>query len=1248
MHARLTHLRIRTNRWLRMVLLLSLSPVLISACGGGSSGGTGDSNPTVEVSSAVMLNQGLDGFLETGLPVSSQLSVTPVDSRNSIVEYSIVNPTVGGSAVSVDSDGHVRWTPAVADFNTTELVLKVTLRQGAAQTLRLPVMVRMAAPMFEATLVPEQSVYSDADGVVSLRAETIDGSPLSGKLTVVRFSNHEGALSYRATAENPMVRAVFLAFPTAQAMAGGLQTQAAPASSPGLMAEQTAELGMQPFAQFLRTADSSCSAPTTDPFSYLQITTRGNNDVASNRAFLTQCKRSIFNAVTSYTLATQTAELQRAIQVDATCNGKSVKCSKEGNPIILIHGFNPWKEVGGGGSDGTWGNFSSRLIGPGEASAEHDVFEFRWMTYMRFEEAAGQLALLANRVAAITGKKPIIVAHSFGGIVSHLALSGQGVIWQNGGWAAPTDISGTVKRLVTLGSPVGGISSTLDASETMNGTTHSFVRGRDIGDITISNCRAITCVQAGAFDLSDVRQVYNGLTMWANLPSTASAVEAQAAFERAYRIGDKSYLTTGESIMRLKTKPHDVPSSIVVGLSTEEKVFSTANVASMGDGLISVAGQMYPGDVFGATSLESIAKGSPEKMFHNTGGNQREYFYLPGAAHTSIQGATVDWEILEAYLGSADVTYCIDRLYEWKGCKNSTFSKHHLWTMNSTPYSGSGQVGLLRETVGAIPNTVKPWSSSFKVVSPCPFPQICLQSNGAVAILPVTIELRRKDTGMRVSSARFYTDAAGKVEPDLTNFIDTTAVGFSRTDHQIRITLGDGVTYDIQNVIVDNLSADVVAVPDIVLLRKGTVGTGTVYGRVIDTGGRPVPNVQVTLRAGINLSVGDFAAVAPSTTARLVVTDSNGVFVVSSLRATEFTVRLLGSTISQRLQAGLIIPSGSSVSQDFVVSARSCPTGSTLQNGGCVGPTDNLQVFPIAFQGSSNGTSYYQTGLVVYIPRTASYDSATVTGAGISTSASLIDIGSGTTLQVQNVGGSQTGDVVQFSSSLAAGAVPAGSVYTVKLYKLGVLVDTKTATISTAVMATSQLTPSMFPALTLTALVDLCPNGASTTATYYTIPAAIPVSPQAQLDCTNTSVRAEVEAGNSAGGRFVTIYEIGSGSGYANITVSGAPTAGLVSLKSNGTIASGTDTLAYDTIEWTANNFSASLTAFATYDDPGMYTNGHAFGFVSGTFFNGVGNSPQSSLNWIPLSYLMPNGTPVWAIVIDESNNSRWGYVKLR
>lgn len=196
----------------------------------------------------------------------------------------------------------------------------------------------------------------------------------------------------------------------------------------------------------------------------------------------------------------------------------------------------------------------------------------------------------------------------------------------------------------------------------------------------------------------------------------------------------------------------------------------------------------------------------------------------------------------------------------------------------------------------------------------------------------------------------------------------------------------------------------------------------------------------------------------------------------------------------------------------------------------------NISINPIAFQQINNSGVSYSTGLVFWIPRSSSgaYDNATVQGLGTESQsgglARLSDTGSGTSLAVQQSGGSYTGDVFSLPNSLAVNAIPAGTTYTVKLYKGTALVTTQTISLAGAVIAPSGMSASMFPALTLNTYETLCPNGVATTSNWYSIPSSLPNSPQNSLSCSGSTASGRVESGDANNRRFDTEFSIGSAS----------------------------------------------------------------------------------------------------------------------
>ena len=258
---------------------------------------------------------------------------------------------------------------------------------------------------------------------------------------------------------------------------------------------------------------------------------------------------------------------------------------------------------------------------------------------MRFEEAAGVLAMLANRVASITGYKVSVIAHSFGGVVAHQALMGQGIRYDGADRWVRVPVDGVFQRLITLGSPLSGIS---DNSNVSLGLT----AGRDESDVSIGACPQITCFQAGSTDW-DAREVDNFARIIEGLdPERVGMPDSwQGASIRALHDG----WTIGAA--------HSVPFSTVVSLRHRPIADLTPDLTNetafrLGDGLISLMGQaVIPSDFsespfaskeelnildseLGTSFLEDVdGRFGSNLLYRSIGG--RDYFFAMRATHTA-------------------------------------------------------------------------------------------------------------------------------------------------------------------------------------------------------------------------------------------------------------------------------------------------------------------------------------------------------------------------------------------------------------------------------------------------------------------------------------------------------------------------------------------------------------------------------------------------------------------------------------
>ncbi len=280
------------------------------------------------------------------------------------------------------------------------------------------------------------------------------------------------------------------------------------------------------------------------------------------------------------------ASLHGACNSAATCTQHTTAKP----PVLLIHGFNMGCELGGG--EGTYGQtdqFVKNNLGVA-------VFEFKWNTCMRFSEAATLLGSAAKQVEKLTGVAPVVMAHSFGGVVASMYLKGKAVAPV---WNTTTELLedqprryaanglGSISQLITVGSPLSGIAN---KPYTWASAKTSLTQGRDSGDLTIKVCQQITCKEAGMY-FGDV---------FTFGPFYSNGVNLAKDVWRGFDI----YAAPGGAIKAIQSVkyPTTVAVTTLVGDRLGQGVAGykpTTRACDFGDGLISVAGQaVMPSDLF--------------------------------------------------------------------------------------------------------------------------------------------------------------------------------------------------------------------------------------------------------------------------------------------------------------------------------------------------------------------------------------------------------------------------------------------------------------------------------------------------------------------------------------------------------------------------------------------------------------------------------------------------------------------------
>jgi len=275
-------------------------------------------------------------------------------------------------------------------------------------------------------------------------------------------------------------------------------------------------------------------------------------------------------------------------------------------PVLFVHGFTPemdsdkWGFYGAGG-DGTWGKSAEMMLKIGSsAGIGLDVvcFEFVWKTSARFEDQAFHLSQAIQKIVEITGKKPIVFGHSFGGVLAVTYILG-----------LAEDVNATPRRvpyqdniahLVTIGSPLSGIrwawssgeSAPATATTNEDGQTYTLGTGRDPDDTTMQLGAQWTMFATGGKSVGDFGDIMHA----------AIDTPGQINFHKAlgFYMEPAGYTTgrLGLALKSLKAGPSNLFPCPLTIMVAQRSGFGGPGVddytpcLTYGDGLISWVGQL--------------------------------------------------------------------------------------------------------------------------------------------------------------------------------------------------------------------------------------------------------------------------------------------------------------------------------------------------------------------------------------------------------------------------------------------------------------------------------------------------------------------------------------------------------------------------------------------------------------------------------------------------------------------------------
>lgn len=275
------------------------------------------------------------------------------------------------------------------------------------------------------------------------------------------------------------------------------------------------------------------------------------------------------------------AVLRPAALLASECLLTSSQCYANKEPVLFVHGFLPtnivMSENGFGGGGGTYDDFPQQLRAS-ITTKDVTLFEFRWVTAAKFEDVAQDLAIAIDQIAARTGKKVHVIAHSFGGVLVRTYLQGLA----SGGYP----YNGNVASLTTLGTPHSGLfdNATVRKSTTYQRGTHQYV-----GTGQTNNCKQLSCYQVGEpIDFGE--ESYLG----------AKNIDHKNFFAVKSEPGEITV-----SLFETQNQLPDIPIQVLIGLAADKDASILGDSVDVKDGdcLISYAGQRFLPDLMTAATI---------------------------------------------------------------------------------------------------------------------------------------------------------------------------------------------------------------------------------------------------------------------------------------------------------------------------------------------------------------------------------------------------------------------------------------------------------------------------------------------------------------------------------------------------------------------------------------------------------------------------------------------------------------------
>ena len=423
-------------------------------------------------------------FVELGAPADLAVVSEPYTSTAQTVIYHEAYSVTGFSLVEqapfgvtsprIAADGTVTWLPAEADGGVHRYILSALVSDGSRVERPVTIEVAPRTWIISETVGSEGGTFGNLDGdyLVEIPPNAVADGVAAAQIGVSVVKRADGRVQL-----NPVFE--------------GLRPEARPAFAGPLYAVDAAE---EPVA----TATSCTDLPFITAFNPDPLKWRGGlvHSAAYDWHLYPLIEQNVANVrlrgnvwMTYYPALPDRGMMELRGACKDQCLGKQ--------PVLFVHGYSMFGSLGGGA--GTWKCTFDYVESLGGVP-----FEFRWRGNTRFEDVSYALAQAIGHVTQLTGRKPLVVGHSMGGIVitSYLAglaemPSADGQSYIPVGYDSVAARGGrksaAVAGVVTISSPLSGIATTSE------GATHNLPRGRDVhpSAASIEACNDLTCGESG-------------------------------------------------------------------------------------------------------------------------------------------------------------------------------------------------------------------------------------------------------------------------------------------------------------------------------------------------------------------------------------------------------------------------------------------------------------------------------------------------------------------------------------------------------------------------------------------------------------------------------------------------------------------------------------------------------------------------------------------------------------------------------